>query len=293
MELRGLRAFVEVARSGGFTAAAERLSLTQSTVSKLVARLEEELGQPLFQRHRRQAELTDGGRVVLQYAEKMLGSAADIEQALADLGDLQQGELRIGIPPLAPRLFVPQIGEFKRRHPNIELQLFEDGSHAIIQALTSGQLELGGLLAPLDATRFEHRMLIDDRLALLAPGKSYWKRRKEVKLDELAEEPFILFPPAYALNERITEACHQAGFTPQVVGRSGQIGFILEMVRHGLGIALLPSSALEQMNQKDQREFSVCTLTPAIPWRIDLAWARGSFLSAAARGWLAMLNESD
>ena len=291
MELRGLRAFVEVARSGGFTVAAQRLSLTQSTVSKLVARLEDELGQPLLQRHRRQAELTDAGRVVLQYAEKMLSSAADIEQALADLGGLQQGELRIGIPPLGPRLFVPQIGEFKRRYPNIELKLYEDGSHAISQALSNGQLELGGLLAPLDETRFEHRMLIDDRLALLAPAKSYWAKRvkagKEVKLEELAEEPFILFPPAYALNERIAEACHRFGFAPQVVGRSGQIGFILEMVRHGIGIALLPSSALSQV---DAREFCVAALTPLIPWRIDLAWARGSFLSAAARGWLAMLD---
>ncbi len=293
MELRGLRAFVEVARSGGFTVAAQRLSLTQSTVSKLVARLEDELGQPLLQRHRRQAELTDAGRVVLQYAEKMLSAATGIEQALADLGNLQRGELRIGIPPLGPRLFVPQIGAFKRRYPHVELKLFEDGSHAIAGALMSGQLELGGLLAPLDATRFEHRMLIDDRLALLAPAKSAWARRgkngRAVQLDELAEEPFILFPPAYALNERITEACHPFGFTPQVVGRSGQIGFILEMVRQGLGIALLPGSALDQV---DRREFCVCTLAPAIPWRIDLAWARGSFLSAAARGWLAMLDDS-
>ena len=286
MELRSLRAFVEVAKRGGFTAAAEQLSLTQSAVSKLVARLEEELGCPLFQRHRHQAELTDGGRVVLQYAEKMLSSAADIAQALSDLDDLQRGELRIGIPPLGPGLFVPQIREFKRRYPNIELKLFEDGSHAIAQALTNGQLDLGGLLAPLDDARFEHRMLIDDKLVLLAPAKSYWAKRDEVKLRELAEEPFILFPPAYALNDRIIEACHQQSFTPQVVGRSGQISFIMEMVRHGIGITLLPSSTL---NQVDRRAFSICTLAPQIPWRIDLAWVRGSFMSAAARGWLATL----
>lgn len=287
MELRALKAFVEVAKSGGFTAAADRLALTQSSVSKLVARLEEELGQPLFQRHRRQAELTDGGRVVLHYAETILANAAGIEGALMELGELKRGELRIGIPPLGPRLFVPHIAEFKRRHPAIDLQLFEDGSIAITQALLTGQLELGGLLAPLDDTRFEHRMLIDDHLVLLAPARSYWSKRSEVRLEELADEPFILFPPAYALNERIMEACRNAGFTPQVAGRSGQTGFILELIRHGIGITLLPSSALQQV---DTGEFSTCTLAPQIPWRIDLAWARGSFLSAAARAWLAMLD---
>lgn len=291
MELRALRAFVEVAKSGGFTAAAERLSVTQPTISKLIGKLESELGQPLLQRHRRQAELTDSGRVVLAYAENILANAANIELALDELAGHKRGELRIGIPPLGPRLFVPLIGDFKRRYPNIELKLFEDGSHAIATALIDGELELGGLLAPIDDSRFEHRPLLDDRLAMLAPARSYWAKRDEVRLAELAEEPFILFTPAYALNERIAEACQQCGFTPQVVGRSGQIGFILEMVRYGVGICLLPSSQLGQM---DLRDFSVSALTdPVIPWRIELAWLRGSYLSAAAKAWLAMIDSAE
>ncbi|WP_019574065.1 LysR substrate-binding domain-containing protein [Curvibacter lanceolatus] len=290
MELRALRAFVEVARSGSFTLAAEHLAVTQPTISKLIARLEDELGQPLFQRHRRQAELTDGGRVVLSYAENMLANAANIRRALDELAGLQKGDLRIGIPPLGPRLFVPLLGDFKLRHPDIELKLFEDGSHAIVTALIDGQLELGGLLAPVDEARFEYRGLVDDRLALLAPASSCWAKRDEVRLGELAEEPFILFPPAYAINERIEQACQQCGFAPEVVGRSGQIGLILEMVRYGVGICLLPSS---QLGPLDLSEFSVSTLTdPVIPWRIELAWLRGSYLSAAAKAWLAMLDSA-
>lgn len=288
MELRALRAFVEVARSGGFTLAAEHLSVTQPTISKLISKLESELGRPLLQRNRRQAELTDSGRIVLGYAESMLANAANIELALAELAGLKKGELRIGIPPLGPRLFVPLIGDFKRRYPNIELKLFEDGSHAIAKALIDGQLELGGLLAPVDESRFEHRLLVDDRLALLAPARSCWAKRDEVNLGELAEEPFILFPPAYALNERITEACRRSGFAPEVVGRSGQIGFILEMVRYGVGVCLLPRS---QLGQIDLSDFSVSALSdPAISWRIELAWLRECYLSAAAEAWLAMLD---
>ncbi|HEX8979169.1 MAG TPA: LysR family transcriptional regulator [Parasulfuritortus sp.] len=286
MELRALRAFVEVARSGSFTQAAETLSVTQPTVSKLVGLLESELGLPLLQRNSRRALPTDAGRLVFGYAEAMLAGAANIELALAELGGLRRGELRIGLPPLGPRLFVPLIGAFKRRYPGIELKPYEDGSRAIEQALVDGQLELGGLLDPVDGSRFEHRMLIDDRLALLAPARSRWARRREVRLAELAEEPFIMFPAAYALNERITEACRQCGFTPDVVGRSGQIGFILELVRCGVGVSLLPSTELGQLDLKD---FAVSALIePVIPWRLDMAWLRGGYLSAAARAWLEL-----
>lgn len=286
MELRALRAFVEVARSGSFTQAAETLSVTQPTVSKLVGQLEGELGLPLLQRNSRRALPTDAGRLVFGYAEAMLAGAANIELALAELGGLRRGELRIGLPPLGPRLFVPLIGAFKRRYPGIELKPYEDGSRAIEQALVDGQLELGGLLDPVDESRFEHRMLIDDRLALLAPARSRWARRREVRLAELAEEPFIMFPAAYALNERIAEACRQCGFTPDVVGRSGQIGFILELVRCGVGVSLLPSTELGQLDLKD---FAVSALIePVIPWRLDMAWLRGGYLSAAARAWLEL-----
>jgi len=286
MELRTLRAFVEVARCGGFTLAAERLAVTQSTVSKMIGKLEEELGQPLLQRQHRQAELTDAGRAVLGYAEGVLAHAASIGHALDELAGLRRGELRIGVPTLGPRLFVPLMSAFKRRYPNIELKLFEDGSHATERALLDGQLELGGLLAPVDSERFEHRLLVDDRLALLAPRRSAWARRPSVPLADLAEEPFILFGAGFALNERIIAACAQCGFSPSVTGRSGQIGFILEMVRHGLGVALLPSSQLSGLELAD---FAVSALVePEIPWRIELCWLRGSHLSSAARAWLEL-----
>ncbi len=115
-------------------------------------------------------------------------------------------------------------------------------------------------------------MLIDDRLALLAPARSRWAGRSAVRLAELADESLILFLSSYMLNERILDACRQLGFTPAIAGRSGQIGFILELVRSGVGIALLPSSELRDLVPQ---AFAVAALIePEIPWRIDLACSR-------------------
>ena len=288
MELRALEALVQVLRCGGFTAAADRMETTQPTVSKLVAQLERELGQPLLRRDTRPPVATDAGRLVLTHAEPMLLAAANIRAGLSDLSLAHGGELRIGIPPLGPQLFVPLMHAFKLRHPGIELKLFEDGSKAIEAAMLAGELELGGLLAPLDERRFEHIMLIDDRLALLAPARSRWSRRPVVRLAELAEESLILFLAPYMLNERIEEACRQCGFVPDIAGRSGQIGFIQELVRSGVGVALLPRSELRHLGAED---FSISALVePQIPWRIDVAWLRGAYLSHAARAWLEVVR---
>jgi len=290
MELRSLRAFVEVARMGSFTAAAERLSLTQSGVSKLVRQLEDELGVVLLKRTTRRVGLTDAGRIVMTHAEEMLQRAQGIASELTELKGLARGELRIGVPTLGPRLMVPLIGEYRRRYPGVELRFFEDGSRAIESALLEGRLELGGLLAPVDTARFEHRMLIDDRLALLAPSASRWAGRTTVRLADLAGEPLLLFLSSYKLNERILEACRETGFTPTIAGRSGQLGFIRELVRSRVGVALLPRSELVGVDPKD---FVVAELRePVLPWRIDLVWVRGGYLSPAARRWLDLVAET-
>lgn len=288
MDLRALRAFVEVIRCGGFTPAADRLRTTQPTISKLVRQLETELGQTLVLRAGRRVSATEAGRIVLAQAEGMLMRADNIEAELAELSQARRGELRIGVPPLGPQLFVPLIRAYRLRHPEIELRFFEDGSHAIEAALLDGTLEIGGLLAPLDEHRFEHRMLIDDRLALLAPARSRWGRRPRVALAELADEALILFLASYMLNERIVDACRACGFAPRIAGRSGQIGFIVELVRRGVGVALLPHSEVRGLGP----DFAVCALVePEIPWRIDLAWLRGRYLPAAARRWVELADE--
>ncbi|GAA5786660.1 LysR family transcriptional regulator [Chitiniphilus shinanonensis] len=288
MELRTLRAFVEVARSGSFTQAAERLFVTQPTVSKLVRQLEEELGQTLLRRAGRHASPTDAGRLVLAHGETLLAQAAQMVTELSELDGLARGELRIGIPPLGGRVFVTMLGEFRRRHAGIELKLFEDGAKAIEAALLAGELELGGLLQPIDTTRFDCAPLAADQLVLVAPAWSAWGQRDTVQLAELADEPFILFAPGFALNDRIFDACRSLGFTPDVVGRSGQLGLILAMVRGGIGVALLPRSEVALAGRDG---LAVCELGDiVIPWEIVLAWPREGYLSHAARAWLAMMR---
>ena len=151
MEFKQLRSFVEVIHQGGFTQAAKTLHISQSAVSKQVAQLEHSLGTALLQRQGSHIQLTAAGSVVLQRAEGMLRLRNELLSELDDLSELKRGELRLGLPLLgSDALFARLFAEYRRRYPNIKVQLLEGGSLNIEQAVLSGELELGGGLQPKD-----------------------------------------------------------------------------------------------------------------------------------------------
>ena len=240
MELRALRYFVEVVRQQSFTVAAEQMFVTQPTISKMVKALEDETGSPLLLRDGRQMVLTDAGRIVYQRGQDVLAAYAQLQAELNDLDKLGRGELTIGIPPMGGSLFTPAIAAFRQRHPKIELKLFEQGSKAIEAALISGELELGGVLQPVD-DMIDVLPMSRQVLWLVARQGSRWDELREVPLADLASEPFVFYGESLALNDVVLTACRTAGFAPTIVGRSGHWDFMAALVLAGVGIALLPA----------------------------------------------------
>ena len=241
MEFKQLRTFVEVARAGGFTPAAHTLHISQSAVSKQVAQLEHNLGTPLFDRLGSHVRLTAAGTVVLQRAEGMLRLQQELLSELDDLSQLTRGELRLGLPLLgSDALFASLFAEYRRRYPNIQVQLLEGGSLVVEQAVLSGELELGGSLTPKNPT-FAYQPFCDEPLDALLPADHPLAEDGSVRLEQLSETPFLLYQRSFVLNDRLLQACQQLGFTPKEGGRSGQSDFLVALVAAGQGVVLLPS----------------------------------------------------
>ena len=289
MELRALRYFVEVVRQQSFTVAAEQMFVTQPTISKMVKALEDETGSPLLLRDGRQMVLTDAGRIVYQRGQDVLAAYAQLQAELQDLDKLGRGELTIGIPPLGGSLFTPAIAAFRQRHPKIELKLFEQGSKAIEAALISGELELGGVLQPVD-DMIDVLPMSRQVLWLVARQGSRWDELKEVPLADLASEPFVFYGESLALNDVVLTACRTAGFAPTIVGRSGHWDFMAALVLAGVGIALLPAPYCRRL---DAAQFTCRpVVAPEIPWEMAIGWRRKGYLSHAARAWLEVARET-
>ncbi|WP_114815094.1 LysR family transcriptional regulator [Paraburkholderia kururiensis] len=290
MELRALRYFVEVVRQQSFTAAAELMFVTQPTISKMVKSLEDEIGSPLLLRDGRQMVLTDAGRIVYQRGQDVLAAHAQLQAELKDLGTLGRGQLTIGIPPMGGSLFTPAIAAFRQRYPKVELKLFEQGSRAIEAALIAGELELGGVLQPVNPEIFDVLPLTHELLWLVARRGSRWDSAQAVSLADLAGESFVFYGESLALNDVVLNACAKAGFTPAIVGRSGHWDFMAALVLAGVGVALLPAPYCRRL---DVTRFTCLPVTdPQIPWDMAVGWRRNGYLSNAARAWLDVARET-
>ena len=289
MDLRPLRALVEVVRQGGFSQAAKVIYATQPTVSKAVRQLEDELGMPLLDRHAQPLRLTEAGEIVYRRALTMLAERDDLYAELDELKGLKRGVLRLGLPPLgSSSLFAPMFARFRSRYPHIEISLVEHGSRRLEEMVMAGEIELAASLKPVP-DHVDWQPVAREPLVALMPADHPHAHAASVGLHELGESPFIQFESGFALNRIIHEACQRAGFAPTIAARSGQIDFIVALVAAGLGVAFLP-----RITAREELHAGVCRVPlrdPGTDWEMVLVWRRGGYLSHAAQAWLALTRE--
>src|SRR5215471_949588 len=229
MELRTLRAFVEVVRQGGFTQAGKKVFATQSTISKAIKQLEDEIGVPLLDRVGHRSRPTAAGEIVYQRAVRMLTERDDLIAELDELRGLKRGALRLGLPPVgSSTLFAPLFAIYRNRYPGIEIRLMEHGSDRLEELVASGEIELAASLLPV-SEEFQWQEVRREPLTVLVSANHELARRRSLNLPPLRNLPFILFESGFALNRIILDACGRHGFEPAIVGRSSQIDFIVEL----------------------------------------------------------------
>jgi len=290
MEFKQLRSFVEVVRRGGFTQAGKTLHISQSAVSKQVAQLEYSLGTPLLERTGSHIRLTAAGRVVLQRAEAMLRLQSELQSELDDMQQLTRGELRLGLPQLGgDTLFAELFAEYRRRYPNVTIQLLEGGTRSIEQAILNGELEVGGSLMPSDPA-FAWQAFCDEPLDALLPVDHPLAQQPQVRLEALADTPFLMYQRSFVLNDRLLQACQSLGFTPKEAGRSGQADFLAALVAAGQGVVLLPSVVARGLVRPGVVRVPL-QAPDYLRWDIAFIWREGAYLSKAAQAWLALLRE--
>ena len=289
MELRTLRAFVEVVRQGGFSQAGKVVFATQSTISKAVKQLEDEIGVPLLDRAGRHNALTAAGNIVYRRAVRMLTERDDLVSELDELRGLKRGTLSLGLPLVSNVLFASLFALYRSRFPGIDIRLVEDDSGRLKELLLSGDIEVSASILPV-LEGFEWQDVCSEPLVVVLPEDHALAQRESVDLSTLRELPFILFDSGFMLNRIILDACHRHGFAPIVSAQSGQIDFIVQLVAAGMGVAFLPRMIAQQRHASRVRH--VLLAEPGTDWRLAMIWRRGAFLSHAARAWLTLVKEN-
>ncbi|MFD0694675.1 LysR family transcriptional regulator [Paenibacillus sp. GCM10027628] len=290
MDIRQLQYIQEIVRLNSFTKAAEMLHITQPSISKAIKHLENELHTELFIREGKHFRLTDAGEAIMRHAGPILQLFDSLQSELNDLTYLNQGSIRIGLPPMAGSSFFPGvIKKFQDRYQGIAIKMVEDGAKKIEESLVEGTLDVGVVLAPIDAAVFDSFPLIEDRLKVILPLSHRLAKEEQINLAKLAEERFILFNSDFALHGRIINECRAVGFDPLIVFESSQWDFIGEMVGAELGIAMLPETICRSL--RAEKVAAIPLVNPIIPWQLVMVWKREGYLSSAARAWIAFTQE--
>jgi DNA-binding transcriptional LysR family regulator len=291
VDIRSLRYFIETARCASFTQAAEALHVTQSTISKMVRQLEDEIGTPLLNRNGRRLTLTDTGAVVFERGQEILATMKQLQREVQDTQALRRGRLAIGIPPMINLLFTPVLKAFRERHPEIELALFEDTGQAVERLVASGEgeVELGMTVLPSDPglNLVAEEIASYPIWALAAPG-TFPAQRGTLKLKSLRDMPLVLLKEDFALSRSLRQAFATAGFEPKIAAQSGHWDWLAAMASAGLGVALLPEPFIHRL--ATDRPDALRIVEPELRWRVAQV-RNGRYLSHAARAWLQVCRE--
>lgn len=289
MDLRSLRYFVETVKLNSFTLAAESLHVTQSTISKMVRQLEDEVGTQLLVRDGRQLALTDTGQVVYARGEDMLATMRQLNLELRDIQAARTGSLTVGIPPMINLLFTPVLKAFRLRHPDIVLTLHEGTGQDIERQVAAGELEIGMTVLPADPDLpLETVRIASYPLWALAAAGTFPKKRTTLPIKALAGLPLVLLKDDFALTRSLRAAFREAGFEPQVAAQSGQWDWLVAMASAGMGVALVPEPFIHRLaiGKLD----ALPLVEPRLQWQVAHVW-NGRYLSHAARAWLDVCRQ--
>ena len=287
MEIRQLRYFLDIADTEHLTQSAQNLFVTQSTLSHGLRQLEQELGVVLFDRLGRGLRLSQAGAEFSVYARRALQEIEAGRMALADLGGLKSGQLKVGAFPTFLNTVVPAtVAAFSLAYPGVKVEVHDLRAGAIEEQLLDGGLDLGVAFHPAQRDEIEAEVLFDERLLLVVGPRHPLAGSTSLAMAELARVPLALLPRTFATRRLIDEALRQAGVAPIVRVEMDSVEALLGVCRNGDLASVVPERAARQA-----RDLPAIALTaPEIVRRAGILWRRGASRSAAAREFAALLR---
>ncbi|MET0261345.1 MAG: LysR substrate-binding domain-containing protein [Rariglobus sp.] len=244
MEIQQLRYFVAVVRLKNFSRAAEQCRVAQPSLSQQIMKLEDELGERLLERTRREAKLTEAGRVFLPHAERVLGELELGRDKVNGIGGVVRGRILLGVIPTVAPYYLPGVMRaFGKAHQEIQVSVTEATTSELVRSVQVGELDLALVSLPVTTRGVVSVEVFSEALWLALPKGHPLAKRETVKMGELSEEPFMLLQDGHCLAGQSLEFCTMRGFAPKVTFRSAQMETIQAFVAAGMGVSMVPAMA--------------------------------------------------
>lgn len=279
MDLLALRYFQTVARLEHVGRAAEKLRVAQPSLSRTLARLEDDLGVPLFDRHGRRIRLNRFGAAFLRRVDRVLAELDDARQELDDAAGLERGTVTVVAESLL--VLTDPLRTFVPGHPLVDVRLSQASAEGMAEKLRSGDADLCVTSQPLSGNDIRSRVLLDEPVKLCVPSGHRLAGRGRVGLADLEGEPFLTTRPGYWQRALADHLFAKAGLELRIVCEGDEAAVLFQLIDAGLGIAFVPSVGLRSAISSTVVWLDVDD--PECRRVLSVAWREDTYLSAAAQ----------
>lgn len=288
MTLDQLRYFQAVCKYDGVRRAAEILNISQPSVSNAIANLEREFGVELFTRQRKRLLLTEEGRVMFDLTEKLLLQADDTIRTMQELGSKDK-VLRLGVPPMIGALVLPALyGEHFKLYPQLKVRIVEDDSSGLKRLLAENQIDMaflphthpfGGDLCVQPLTDLQNVCCVHKahRFAM----------QKSIRLDELRDEPLVLFKNSFFQTERIMNKFSKHSIIPNVLLDTAQLPIVQNMIASKMAVGFM-----FEFLTKATPDLVGVPLDPPMTTQVSLVWKKSSYISADMKNLIEFIKSA-
>lgn len=290
MDINQLEVLIAVAREKSFSRAADVLGRTQPAVSQAVRRLEQEIGEKLFDRSSKDGTLTAAGELLVDYARQMMNLRHAANTALREMRNLQNGKVTISANEHTVFYLLPVIEEFRRRHPAIKIEVQRGVASRIPEQITAREVELGVIsFKPNDASLRSVSVLNDELVLIVAPGHRF-AGRSSVSIRDLADETFIAHNALSPYRKRVIETFDKYDTRLNISVELPSLEAIKRLVERGTGIALVPKlTAQSEIAAGQLAGLSVKEMK--LERKLNIVYRKNSVLSHASQEFLKIAKE--
>lgn len=277
MNLKDLKYLVALADTGHFGKAAERTFVSQPTLSAQLKKLEEFLGVTLVERRPKHVQLTDVGKQIVVRARRMLDEGEQIIELARNNADPFGGKLKVGlIPTIGPYLLPRVMQRLRKALPQLGLMLYEHQTEALLKRLRDGEIDLGIMALPVAQEGLESRELYEEAFVVALPNQHALAARSTIKIQDLKGQTLLLLEDGHCLRDQALEVCSRIDVHEAEDFRATSLETLRQMVVAGLGITLLPETAVDAPFGS-QRSLTIRHFAKPAPIRtVGAVWRKSS-----------------
>lgn len=292
MDITQLEVFLAVAREKSFSRAAQALHRTQPAVSQAIRRLEDELGESLFDRSSKDGSMTAAGRVLFDFAHQMLNLRHNAHTAIRELRDLHRGKLSLSANEYTVTSLLPLIPIFRARHPHIKIEVKRSLASRISREVLNREVEIGVVSFKPTDQNIKAIAVATDELALVVPPDHPLAGKQVVSVKELGAETFIAHNVPSPYREKVIKTFEKQRTPLNITMELPTLEAIKRLVESGMGVALIPRlTAQTEIDRKQLVGLSVREMR--LERKLHLIFRKGATLSHAATAFLRVARPAN